>query len=114
MNDAERHPVGVIVSGHSVVSIDSGNGRSREWSVRTRLQNLISDLVDGGIRLEQANREFEKEFILATLQKYRGNLSMTARSLGIHRNTLHHKIHGLRLKEWLPRRNGSRPTVKSS
>lgn len=82
--------------------------------MRTRLQKLIAELVDGGIRLEQANREFEKEFILATLQRHRGNLSLTARSLGIHRNTLNHKIHGLRLKEWLPRRNGSRPKVKSS
>ena len=82
--------------------------------MRTRLQKLISDLVDGGIRLGQANREFEKEFILATIQKHQGNLSLSARSLGIHRNTLNHKIHGLRLKERLPRRNGSRPPVKSS
>jgi DNA-binding NtrC family response regulator len=82
--------------------------------LRSRLQKLVFELVDGGIRLEQAEREFEKEFILAVLEKNRGNLSLSARSLGIHRNTLNHKIRGLRLKEWLPKRNGSRPAFKSS
>jgi DNA-binding NtrC family response regulator len=82
--------------------------------LKSRLQKLVLELVDGGIRLNQAEREFEKEFILAVLEKHRGNLSLAARSLGIHRNTLNHKIRGLRLKEWLPRRNGSRPSLKSS
>ena len=76
--------------------------------MKSRLQKLISEMVDGGIRLEQAAKEFEREFILAALEKNRGNFSLSARSLGIHRNTLNHKIRGLRMKEWLPRRNGSR------
>ncbi len=83
--------------------------------MKSRLQKLVSEMVDGGIRLDQAEREFEREFILAALEKHRGNLSLSARSLGIHRNTLNHKIRGLRLKEWLPSRNGSRPSsLKSS
>jgi DNA-binding NtrC family response regulator len=58
----------------------------------TRLQRLVAEMMDSGIRLDQAVREFERQFILAALEKNRGNRSLAARSLGVHRNTLRNKI----------------------
>ena len=63
-----------------------------------RLQRLVHELMDSGIRLEQAVRELERQFIVAALEKNRGNRTRAARSLGIHRNTLNHKIHAHRMK----------------
>ncbi len=63
-----------------------------------RLQKLVAELIDSGIRLDQAVREIEKQFILAALEKTRGNRSLAARSLGIHRNTLNYKIQNHRVK----------------
>jgi DNA-binding NtrC family response regulator len=42
--------------------------------------------------LEQARREFEKQFIVASLKSNRGNYCRSARSLGVHRNTLRNKV----------------------
>ncbi len=72
--------------------------RPRGWALVTRLQRLVAEMMDSGIRLDQAVREFERQFILAALEKNRGNRSLAARSLGIHRNTLHGKIHHHKLK----------------
>ena len=63
----------------------------------SRLQRLVAELIDNGIRLEQAMRELERQFILVALERHRGNRSRAARSLGIHRNTLNHKIQNHRI-----------------
>lgn len=56
------------------------------------LRQLVDELVGRGLTLGQARREFEKQFILAALRHNDGNLSCSARSLGIHRNTLRNKV----------------------
>jgi len=61
------------------------------------LQVLVEEMFRSGIKLNQALREFEKGYIEAALSSSRGNQSSAARSLGIHRNTLAHKIHQHRL-----------------
>jgi len=66
--------------------------------VSSRLQRFVTELIDSGIRLEQAVREVERQFILAALEKTRGNRSQAARSLGIHRNTFNHKIQRHKIK----------------
>ena len=63
-----------------------------------KLQRLVSELMECGIRLDQAVREFERQYIQAALEKNHGNRSVAARALGIHRNTLNHKIHHHKLK----------------
>ena len=64
----------------------------------SRLQRMVAEMLDSGIRLNQAVREVERQFILAALEKTRGNRSLAARSLGIHRNTLNNKIQSHKLK----------------
>jgi DNA-binding NtrC family response regulator len=60
--------------------------------VREQLDRLIEEMVDKGIRFEDAQREFEKRFIGRVLANTDGNLCRAAEKLGIHRNTLSRKI----------------------
>lgn len=60
-----------------------------------RLGQIVDELVRKGVPLDQARREFEKQFIVATLKTNEGNLSRSARSLGVHRNTLRNKVSDL-------------------
>jgi DNA-binding NtrC family response regulator len=60
-----------------------------------RLYQIVDELVRRGVTLDQARREFEKQYIVATLRTNEGNLSRTAQSLGVHRNTLRNKVSDL-------------------
>lgn len=57
-----------------------------------RLERLIEEMVQKGIRFADASREFERRFISRVLAASDGNLSRAADVLGIHRNTLSRKI----------------------
>jgi len=57
-----------------------------------RLFQLVDELVHKGLTLDQARREFEKQFIVASLRSNHGNYCRSARSLGVHRNTLRNKV----------------------
>jgi DNA-binding NtrC family response regulator len=56
------------------------------------LTSLVDNLVEKGITLEQASREFERQFLIASIRRNDGNLSRSAQSLGVHRNTLRNKL----------------------
>lgn len=60
-----------------------------------RLFQIVDELVRQGVTLEQARREFEKQFIVASLKSNSGNICRSARSLGVHRNTLRNKVSDL-------------------
>lgn len=60
-----------------------------------RLYGIVDELVCRGITLKQARREFERQFITATLHSHDGNLTRAARDLGVHRNTLRNKVSNL-------------------
>jgi DNA-binding protein Fis len=55
-------------------------------------------MVTKGIRYNEAQREFEKRFIMHVLHKADGNLGRAADLLGIHRNTLARKLTEYRLR----------------
>ncbi len=59
--------------------------------MRTRMENLIEEMLDGQILLNEALLEFEKIYIQKALRRYDEHLSKTACALGIHRNTLSKK-----------------------
>ncbi len=63
-----------------------------------RLERLIEEMVEKGIRFSDASREFERRFISRVLADSDGKLSKAADILGIHRNTLGRKIAEHRLK----------------
>jgi DNA-binding NtrC family response regulator len=60
--------------------------------LREQLERLVDDMVTRGVRYEDAQREFEKRFIIHVLTKAEGNLCKAADLLGMHRNTLSRKL----------------------
>jgi Fis family transcriptional regulator len=66
--------------------------------MREQLDHLVHEMVTKGIRYDEAQREFEKKFIMQVLLKADGNLGKAADLLGIHRNTLSRKMTEYRLK----------------
>ncbi len=60
--------------------------------MRDQLEQLVQQMVDRGVRFDDARREFERRFISRALTRSTGNLCRTAELLGIHRNTLARKI----------------------
>ena len=60
--------------------------------IADRLDRLVEEMVDRGVRFEDAVREFEKRFIIRVLGRHDGSLTKTADALGMHRNTLTRKM----------------------
>jgi len=60
--------------------------------MKSRLEALVSEMVERGILFEDAVAEFEKYFILSVLKRTKGNLSKAADELRIHRNTLSKRV----------------------
>jgi DNA-binding NtrC family response regulator len=66
--------------------------------VREQLENLVQQLLDRGVRYDDARREFEKVYIARALQRAKGNVGDAADLLGIHRNTVARKMTEYRIK----------------
>lgn len=66
--------------------------------MRDLLEQLVGEMVDKGIRYQDAQREFEKRFITKVVQASAGNLCRAADVLGVHRNTLARKMKELKVK----------------
>ncbi len=56
--------------------------------MQQRMELLISEMFQSGIRYDEAMAAFRKAFISVALRENNGNLSRTAPALGIHRNSL--------------------------
>ena len=79
-------------------------------NLKEGLTLIIDELVRQGITLSQARREFERQFILASIKSNQGNLGKSAESLGVHRNTLRNKVSDLGIKaDELPSKVMRRP-----
>ena len=65
--------------------------------ISDRLDKLVEEMVDKGVRYEDAVHEFEKRFISRVLG-CEGSLTKAADTLGIHRNTLTRKMGEYKLK----------------
>ena len=56
-------------------------------------RNALPAEVDPGLTLREARDEFEKQYILARLREFAGNVSRTADALGVERSNLYRKLH---------------------
>ncbi|MEE2822947.1 MAG: helix-turn-helix domain-containing protein [Acidobacteriota bacterium] len=65
--------------------------------IKQVLEEVIDEMVAKGIYWSEAESQFEKLFILRALRENGGNLSRSAATMGVHRNTLSKKIrhHGI-------------------
>lgn len=66
--------------------------KEEDTEMKRRLEALVAEMVDRGMRFEDAVAEFEKSFILSVLKRTNGNLSRAADELRIHRNTLSKRV----------------------
>ena len=78
--------------------------------MRTRLEALIDEMLDGQIMLDEALTEFEKLYIQKALARNKEHLSRTATKLGIHRNTLAKRVASYRTQERAATNHNSRKT----
>lgn len=69
--------------------------RVTQPNLNGQLTRIVDELVRRGLTLAQARKEFERQFIVSALRQNDGNVSRSARSLGIHRNTLRNKVSNL-------------------
>ena len=60
--------------------------------LKEQLERIVEEMINRGVRYEDAQREFEKRFIARVMVKADGNLCEAADLLGMHRNTLSRKL----------------------
>ncbi|HNQ80827.1 MAG: helix-turn-helix domain-containing protein [Acidobacteriota bacterium] len=70
-----------------------------EMTIHQKMEILIKDMVEKEVRYRDALKEFQKIYLETALRKYRGNKTLMAKSLGLHRNTLHNKAKTLKIKK---------------
>jgi len=66
--------------------------------VRDQLERLVQEMLDRGVRYDDARREFEKMFITRALQRSKGSVGDAADLLGLHRNTVARKMSEYRIR----------------
>jgi Fis family transcriptional regulator, factor for inversion stimulation protein len=62
------------------------------------LDRLITEMIRGGITLDEGRQAFESRFIERTLAGANGHLGHAADQLGVHRNTLSRKMAEYKLR----------------
>ena len=67
--------------------------------MRDDLLALVQQMIDRGIRFEEAQREFERTFIARALTKTNHNVTKAAKMTGLHRNTLSRKMSEYKIKK---------------
>ena len=67
--------------------------------MRDDLVTLVQQMIDRGIRFEEAQREFERTFIARALTKTNHNVTKCAKMTGLHRNTLARKMSEYKIKK---------------
>ena len=66
--------------------------KKRKRSLKRRLESLVADMVEKGIRLDEAHHQLESQFLGEVLRRSEGNQSRAAETLKMHRNTLRRKL----------------------
>ena len=67
--------------------------------MRDDLDRLVQQMIERGIRFDDAQREFERVFIGRALSKSNFNVCKAAKITGLHRNTLSRKMTTYRIKK---------------
>ena len=67
--------------------------------MRDELDALVQEMLDRGIRFEEAQKEFERMFITRALVKSDFNVCKAAKMTGLHRNTLSRKMTAYRIRK---------------
>jgi len=60
-------------------------------------ESIVSHLIQDKTDLKEVVEEIEKEYIVRTMEKHKGNITRAAEELGLKRQTLQHKLKKLNL-----------------
>jgi len=66
-------------------------------TIHQKLEAVIKEMIEKEVRYKEALREFEKIYLEMALKKYKGNKTLAAKALGIHRNTLNSRAKSLKI-----------------
>lgn len=66
--------------------------RNGKVKMKSQIEALVEEMLDGSILLNEATDELEKIFITKALARNSRNISKTANQIGIHRNTLSKRL----------------------
>jgi len=66
----------------------------------TRMENLVDEMRRMHLTLDEALAEFQKRWIMVSLEENGGNQCKTARELGVHRNTIRRTMDRLAIDPW--------------
>jgi DNA-binding NtrC family response regulator len=67
--------------------------------MRDDLAALVQQMLERGIRFEDAQREFERTFISRALARTNYNVCKAAKITGLHRNTLSRKMSAYKIRK---------------
>jgi Fis family transcriptional regulator, factor for inversion stimulation protein len=67
--------------------------------MRDDLTALVQQMIDKGIRFEDAQSEFERVFLIRVLAKTNFNVCKAAKITGLHRNTVSRKMAQHKIKK---------------
>jgi DNA-binding NtrC family response regulator len=67
--------------------------------IRDDLADLVQQMIDRGILFDDAQREFERVFLVRALAKTNYNVCKAAKMTGLHRNTLSRKMTAYKIRE---------------
>jgi DNA-binding NtrC family response regulator len=67
--------------------------------MRDDLAALVQQMLERGIRFEDAQREFERTFITRALVRTNYNVCKAAKMTGLHRNTLSRKMSTYKIRK---------------
>jgi len=76
---------------------ESRSSDGKRHSLKSRTETLAREMVERGIYLDEARREFEAAFISVALDMAKHNQCKAAKILGLHRNTLQSRLRQLGL-----------------
>jgi DNA-binding NtrC family response regulator len=72
--------------------------RSESLNIHQKMEILVAEMVDKGVRFRDALKEFQKLYIECAGRKFEGNKTKMSDALGVHRNTLHNRVKTLKIK----------------
>ena len=78
--------------------------------IQNKIKTIIKESIKQGgletvkdnnlsVPLKEARENFEKEYLTTQLKKFGGNISKTAKFVGMERSALHRKLKGLGVKD---------------
>jgi DNA-binding NtrC family response regulator len=67
--------------------------------MRDDLAALVQQMLERGIRFEDAQKEFERTFITRALARTNYNVCKAAKITGLHRNTLSRKMSAYKIRK---------------